>query len=67
MSQALTILNWQENLGSEDMPPEWMWTVDDELEIWFDEVKARREERYNAGSGDETPEMMSNTLVRKRR
>lgn len=31
---------------SEEMPPEWMWPLDDEIERWFNRVKADRDEKY---------------------
>jgi hypothetical protein len=47
------ILNWQENLASEEMPPAWMWSLDDDLEDWFDRVKADRDEKYGRNSSDD--------------
>lgn len=47
IDQALRILSWQENLGSEEMPPQWMWHLDWEIEAWFIDVKNKREEKYN--------------------
>jgi len=63
VSHALTIISWQENLTQKQMPPEWMWTLDDELEEWFDEIN----ESFGASSvEDEEPPMMKNTLARGR-
>lgn len=52
---------------SEEVPPEWMWTLDHELELWFEEVERKREEKFGRGSSgddDELPgEMMRNELA----
>lgn len=64
ISHAQTILGWQENLTKEDMPPEWMWPLTDELEEWFDEVSRRMEERYGTGDyRDDAPDMEQNELT----
>lgn len=60
IEHAIRICHWQENLLSEDMPPHWMLPFDEELTIWFEEVEARREQRYGSSEGNETTEMMSN-------
>jgi hypothetical protein len=68
VSHALSIISWQENLTEEHMPPEWMWSLDDELELWFDEVKASFHSRSSSmDDGDEEAPMMSNALARGRR
>jgi hypothetical protein len=53
VEHAATIIHWQENLSNEEVPPEWMWSVEHELEIWFERVQAEREERYGGGSRNE--------------
>jgi hypothetical protein len=60
-------LSWQENLHSDEIPPEWMWAIDHELEEWFEEVKRAREERYGSPSEDESRPMMQNELTKGRR
>lgn len=45
------------------MPPEWMWSVDHELEIWFERVQEEREERYGGSASRETTPMMQNELA----
>ena len=56
LSHALRILSWQENLVEEEIPPEWMWSFEDELEIWFEEVDRARKDKYStSSSGDELP------------
>ena len=68
---AQTIGTWQENLTRDEVPPEWMWTVDHELEIWFERVDAEREERYGTGSSKtsnrDEASMMNNELLVERR
>jgi hypothetical protein len=68
VSHALNVIHWQENLLEEDMPPEWMWPLNDELDEWFDAVDARRKE--GSGHDDDltdAPDMMTNELARGRR
>lgn len=63
VSHALTIINWQENLITDEMPPEWMWPLNEELDDWFAEVKRARDD--DSGVGDrmeDAPDMMQNTL-----
>lgn len=68
IAHANRILDWQENLQSDEVPPAWMWAVDHELEIWFENVEQKREEKYGSNSSaDETAPMMSNQLARDRR
>lgn len=70
ISQANRILDWYENLQSDEMPPEWMWPFDEELELWFEEVERKREEKYG-GEGDSSDAsseaMLSNEYARDRR
>lgn len=69
MSHAHTILTWEENLPEEETPPEWMWSLDEELEEWFEEIKAARAQKYSGGGGnaDEHPPMMENLLTKDRK
>ncbi len=58
---------WQENLAEEDMPPEFMWHLDEELDAWFADVKRRRESRNDPRNDDlEEPELVKNPNVRRR-
>lgn len=47
----------------EEMPPKWMWHLEDELEFWFEDVDMKRKAK-NGGddSGDEWSPMMANEL-----
>lgn len=67
VSHALTILHWQENLLEEDMPPEWMWPLADELNEWFEEVLDRRASGGRREEYEDAPDMMVNELARGRR
>lgn len=69
IEQGLRICNWQENLLDDEMPPNWMWPFDDELEIWFENVDRERAEKYGGSSSSsdvESTEMMGNELARER-
>lgn len=64
------ILMWQENLGKDEVPPEWMWSLDDELESWFEDVEEAREAKFGGSSTrnkDEVVPMMQNQLSKNRR
>jgi len=58
-------MQWEENLLGDDIPPEWMWGLPDDLSEWFDEV----EERYRSGRAtrDDSEDMVDNELARDRR
>ena len=64
IDHASMVLGWRENLLPEDSPPSWMLPFDDELTLWFDEVKARREAE---NAGDDVSDMESNDLAKGRR
>lgn len=40
IAHANKILDWYENMISTDIPPEWMWSFDEPLNEWFDDLKA---------------------------
>lgn len=63
VEHAQTILAWQENLARDEIPPEWMWSVDHELEIWFERVEEERDERFGGGDRRERTPMMQNELA----
>lgn len=58
-------MQWEENLLADDMPPEWMWALPEDLAEWFDEV----EQRYRSGRtrDEDEGEMVDNELARNRR
>lgn len=73
IEHAMRVLDWQENLLGDEMPPAWMWPLDSELQVWFDEVERNREERYGSRSSssdsddDKVVPLMSNALAEGRR
>jgi hypothetical protein len=70
IEHAHRILDWQDNLSSDEIPPSWMWIFEEELEIWFQEVEEKRKEKYGGGgsdSSDTTVPMMSNELAKERK
>lgn len=52
LRHADQILDWHENLPEDELPPEWMWRFDAELNDWFDQVKEKRDEKYGSRSDD---------------
>ncbi len=63
LNHALTIISWQENLPSDEMPPYWMWHLDWEIEDWFNTVKRKRDAKYGNTSTEEVePEWEENSL-----
>lgn len=63
------ILDWQDNLVSEEIPPQWMWPFEEELQIWFQQVEEKRNERNgrSGDNGDTNVPMMSNDMAKGRR
>lgn len=49
IEHALIVLNWHENLSSEDIPPEHLWEDAEGLEMWWKTVEDRRKD------GDDSP------------
>lgn len=46
IAHAHRVLSWMENLTEDEMPEEWRWPLDWEIEKWSDELKAIRAEKY---------------------
>jgi hypothetical protein len=44
---------WQENLPNKEMPPKWMWALDDELTRHFDWVQRQRDDPNDDRDDDE--------------
>jgi hypothetical protein len=63
INHAIVILSWYEHLPSDEMPPRWMWHLNDELEQHFDMVKANR---GNGATNDDDGPMMKNEYARDR-
>jgi hypothetical protein len=55
VEHALRVLSWYENLPSDEMPPNWMWCLDWEIERHFERVDAERKAKFgdNSGSAEE--------------
>lgn len=57
-------------MPEDEIPAEWMWHLDHELDAWFDEVARKRKERLGGGGDDddrtEVP-MMQNELAAEKR
>ena len=69
LSHALRVLSWQENLLEEETPPNWMWPLEWELEIWFEDIRQQREEKYGTkrDEPDDAPMMQNEFSERFRR
>jgi hypothetical protein len=70
IEHANRVLDWHENLMEDELPPEWMWPLDNEIASWFEGVKRQRDEKFGTSSsnGDrEVDMMMDNELARGRR
>jgi hypothetical protein len=62
----MRVLDWQENLEEEYMPPRWMWIFEDELQQWFEEVDRDRRRKYNLNSSEDSSEpMVGNELAER--
>jgi hypothetical protein len=78
IEQALTILNWYENLEKKDVPPEHLWEDPEGLELWWKKVENRRsdgrsdddyssqpaEPEGDEANGHPMPAMAENDLAR---
>lgn len=61
IAHANKVLDWFENLTTEDIPPEWMWPFSDEITIWFDDIKQKKADEISAGdTGDTVAPMEKN-------
>ncbi len=68
IQHAYRVINWQENLPGDEMPPEWMWPLGEPLEDWFKTVEYRRKQKYGVTSDDDDDDdFMENELARGRR
>lgn len=64
VSHAVLILGWQENLLKSEMPPRWMWALDEDLTRHFERIAADRESGRESDPEDEP--MMHNEYARNR-
>lgn len=70
IEHAHRVLDWQENLAGDELPPAWMWPFDTELTVWFEDVEEKRNEKYgnssSSSSGDDSSApMMKNELSKR--
>lgn len=65
VEHASTIIGWQHNLSKDEMPPRWMWPFPDELEIWFEEVEANRDQKFGGGDANNGEHMEVNQLTKQ--
>lgn len=56
IDQALMILNWRENLTTEEVPPEHIWEDADGLDEWWQRVQAKRSDGMPMASRRESPD-----------
>jgi hypothetical protein len=67
VARAALILHWQENLTEKEMPPKWMWGLDEDLNRHFERLN---EERGGSSRDDEDDEpsgpMVKNEYARSR-
>lgn len=59
------ILNWHENLIEAEIPPRWMWELDEELADHFDRIRADRDS--DRDTGDDGPMMQNEYALERRR
>lgn len=63
----MRVIGWEANLDTDEMPPEWMWPFPDDLELWFEDVKQARKERFSGGQDDnDDDDMVENELAPRR-
>lgn len=61
------VLTWYENRPSKEVPPQWMWPFDEELEAWFkrvDEEKKAGNKSSSGSDGSESAPMVQNELTK---
>ncbi len=52
----------------DEMPPEWMWPLSDDLDEWFQDVERKRKVKYGGTDSIEEPDdMAQNELSARRR
>lgn len=62
-------MQWHDNLEKKELPPEWMWHLDEELIEHFQRINEEREERYGTPSSRDdsdsgTGQMVQNEYAR---
>jgi hypothetical protein len=60
IQHASLVVTWQENMLEDDMPPRWMWTLDEELNEHFQKLRSKRK---HGDDEDDEPESVGPMLV----
>jgi hypothetical protein len=60
------VLAWQENLPEDEMPPRWMWTLPEELDRHFRDVRAKRRNGQHDDDEEITGPVIENEYARGR-
>lgn len=65
VSHADHILQLQENLDRDEMPPVWMWPFTERMNEWLDRITRERKERYSNGASSDAgdDDMQENALL----
>lgn len=64
---ANKILDWYENFPEDDIPPEWMWPFEEELDKWFKELKAEKAAGSETSDDRTKVPLMDNELTAGKR
>lgn len=53
IEHATRVIYWQDNLTSEEMPPEWMWPLDEEVADHMEAVHEERKRKFGKDDDDD--------------
>jgi hypothetical protein len=65
IEHAQSVIGWQKNLPSKEIPPRWMWPFVSHLNDWFEAISIKRDEKSGNDQPDENHTMMSNSLAKE--
>jgi hypothetical protein len=60
----VSVLSWMEHLSTEELPPQWMWPFDDEIERHFERVRDAR--AHGTSMDEDDGPMLRNEYARNR-
>lgn len=65
VAHADHILQLQENLDRDEMPPAWMWPFTDEMNTWIDRIQKERRDRVGgpAPAAEDDDDLQENALL----
>jgi hypothetical protein len=63
MNHADYILRLQEDLGGDEMPPEWMWPLHWEMDAWLDTIIKKRKSKYGSEEEADDEDWDTNELA----